>query len=125
MSVEFPIFVLAKDCGEVQRFDSIYELQKQLEEIDVENAEYLVWDKTGNPVSLAVQKPVWLKLESAVGAQQPDLKSCLEKYATAVGIDVGLKEASAQEFKRAYEQIESEAKGRTRPGVFGRLIGRR
>jgi len=125
MSVEFPIYVLAKDCGEVRSFDSVYELQKQLEEIDVENAEYLAWDKSGTPISLAVQKPVWLKLEYAMGAQQPDLKSCLEKYASAVGVDVDFKGTSAQEFKRAYEQIEARVKRSTRPNILGRLMGRR
>ena len=46
MSVNFPVFVLAKDCGEVSRFNSIEEMQRQLEEIDVENGEYAAWDRT-------------------------------------------------------------------------------
>ena len=125
MNIEFPVFIFAKDSSEIQRFESVYDLQCQLEEIDVENAEYLAWDKNGNPILLAVQKPIWLKLEPVTGSPQPDLKSCLEKYATTVGVQVGLKESSPQEFKRAYEQIAAEAKRRTRPNIFSRLTRRR
>lgn len=124
MTVEFPIFVLAKDCGEVQRFASIYELQKQLEEIDVENAEYLAWDKHGRPVSLGVQQPVWLKLESKADLQQLELEAALEKYAAALGLNVHVDEASPAEFNQAFEQIESEVKRHTRPSLFRRLIRR-
>ncbi len=118
MNIEFPVFVCTKDSGEIQMFESLYDLQYHLEEIDVENAEYLVWDKCGKPVSLAVQKPVWINLESTIDLQQLDLKSCLEKYADKLGIAIKLKEESAPEFSQAYEQINAESKLRARPKFF-------
>jgi hypothetical protein len=44
VSVAFPLFVLERDSGDVMRFNSVAEMQKQLERIDVENAEYLAWE---------------------------------------------------------------------------------
>lgn len=125
MNIEFPVFIYAKDSGEIRRFESLYDLQYQLEEIDVENSEYLAWDKNGKAFSLAVQKPVWLKLEPCAASQQADLKSCLQKYATTLGVTVQLKETSASEFSRAYERVETEAKRRARRNIFGRFIKRR
>lgn len=41
--VVFPVYVLAKDCGEVFRFENPRELN-YLEAIDVANNEYEAWD---------------------------------------------------------------------------------
>jgi hypothetical protein len=124
MNIDFPLFICAKDTGEVERFDSVCELQSELEEIDVENAEYLAWDKHGSPVSLSVQKPVWLKLELQPTLDQPKLKTCLQKYAARVGVDIALNEPSEQEFSRAYQQLETDLKQRVRPSLFKRLMRR-
>jgi hypothetical protein len=52
MQMHFPLFVRAKDCGEIARFNSVHELQFQVEKIDIENEEYEAWDKDGLPVEL-------------------------------------------------------------------------
>ena len=44
MEITFPIFVLAKDCGEVLKLSSEDEVNRRLEAIDVENNEYEAWD---------------------------------------------------------------------------------
>jgi hypothetical protein len=49
--VVFPVYVLAKDCGEVMRFDAPLELN-YLEAIDVENDEYEAWDGRGRVLRL-------------------------------------------------------------------------
>ena len=98
-------FILTKDSGEVERFDSLDALQRQLERIDVENNEYLAWDVNGNAIALSVQEPAWLKIEPSAGMNQVSLKDCLEKYAAALGVDVKLVEPTPGAFKDAYEQI--------------------
>src|SRR5438067_2387782 len=61
-NVVFPIFILEKDSKDIARFDSIYQMQRQLEEIDIENHEYEAWDSAGASLSLQVQEPVWLQI---------------------------------------------------------------
>lgn len=63
MKAEFPIFILAKDCGDILKFDSIGEMERELEEIDIENNEYDASGKNSTPVSLRVQESGWLKIE--------------------------------------------------------------
>ena len=95
MSVNFPIFVLAKDCGEVSRFNSIEEMQRQLEEIDVENDEYTAWDRTGTPLKMSVQKPVWLRIEPEIlKPHQSQLRDALIQYAATLGVEVKLEGTS-------------------------------
>jgi hypothetical protein len=47
--------VLAKDCGEIHRYDSIPELIRNLEAIDIENGEYEAWDAGGHVVQLLAE----------------------------------------------------------------------
>lgn len=55
--VLFPVFVLARDCGEVTEYPSLMAMQYHMEAVDVENDEYDVWDAQGNGVRLAVRSP--------------------------------------------------------------------
>lgn len=50
MQIHFPLFVRAKDCGEIKKINSVYDLQREVEQIDVENGEYEAWDTEGLPV---------------------------------------------------------------------------
>ena len=43
----FPIFIRAKDSGELRKFSSVHELQRKVERIDIENGEYEAWDNDG------------------------------------------------------------------------------
>lgn len=51
-----PLFVLLKDCGEVESYGSVEALLGQLEAIDVENNEYEVWDAEGRKVLLRTEE---------------------------------------------------------------------
>ena len=62
ITAALPVFVVARDSGEVMKFDSVYDMQHRLERIDIENSEYVAWDSHGRPLRLSVQKPVWLKI---------------------------------------------------------------
>jgi hypothetical protein len=87
MSIFFPVLVLEKDSGDVMRFNSAAEMQKQLERIDIENEEYLAWDSSGRRISMTVEEPLWLKLES--WKQKPDaagLFNALQRFARLRGV---------------------------------------
>ena len=60
----FPVYVLAKDCGEIDSYTSIENMQSYLEAIDVENNEYEAWDAEGRLLELTVssRKPDWLQI---------------------------------------------------------------
>ncbi len=40
MSIHYPLYLLSKDCAEVERYQSFEDLQGYLEPIDVENREF-------------------------------------------------------------------------------------
>ena len=82
MEVEFPVLVLAKDSGEVLKFESLAAMHRYMERIDVDNEEYAAWDATGHPVNLRVQEPVWLKLVLAtIQVDAPNLSASLKQFA--------------------------------------------
>ena len=126
MIMNFPVFVLAKDCGEVSRFNSIEEMQRQLEEIDVQNGEYTAWDGTGTPLSLSVQNPVWLRIEpQTLKPQQGQLRDALMQHAAALGVEVKIEGASEADFESAFAQIKVHSdKQAASKGFLRRIIGR-
>jgi len=123
MEISFPVFVYAKDCDEIRRYDSIDELQRQLEEIDVENNEYLAWDRFGAPLKLGVQKPMWITVEAAAPDDGASLKDCLGKYARSLGLNPTEIGSSADELAASFQQITNEAEKRRRDqGFFRRMF---
>jgi hypothetical protein len=81
-AVVFPVFVLAKDCGEVMRFDSPEELE-WLEPVDVENNEYDARDAGGKVLSFVATKASRLRSgDLAVRATAESIEAAkLEKLA--------------------------------------------
>lgn len=104
MEIRFPLFVRAKDSGEIRKFTSVYELQK-LEEIDVENEEYEVWDRNGLPVQLKLQEPVWIKLETLADVRDSvQLRRALLAYAESLGVQLS-DDLPVTEFETALAQL--------------------
>ena len=62
--ITFPVYVLAKDCGEITAFSDFQRMKWHFEPIDVENDEYEAWDSSGHILELSVGKPKseWLKV---------------------------------------------------------------
>jgi hypothetical protein len=86
LKVEFPIFVLAKDCGDILKFNSIREMERELEQIDIDNNEYEAWDKNGAPLGLSVQQPGWLRIEvSSQSSQNERLTALIKQFAARQG----------------------------------------
>ena len=92
MPYSFPIYVLARDCGEVRRFGSLEELQINLERIDVENHEYLAWDANGLPLKFSICEPMWLLVELDAARTDLTLTEALTKYPDALGLRIASRE---------------------------------
>ena len=121
MNVTFPVLVLERDSGDVMRFNSVAEMQKQLERIDVENAEYLAWESNGRPIQMAVQEPLWLKLEC--NAPEPDtggLFNVLKKFAESRGVKVDAGDQNTSPLA-LYEKIIAQSPP-AKKGVLGKLF---
>lgn len=85
----FPLFVRARDSGELASFHSLQELQFKLERIDVENQEYEAWDREGNTVALEVAEPLWLKADLTRSRNDANgLRQALLDFGSAVGIQL-------------------------------------
>ena len=83
MKATFPMLVLERDSGDILKFESLAEMQSYLERIDVENNEYAAWDASGQPVSLLVQDPTWLKVVPAPESAGLELRDSLKRFAQA------------------------------------------
>src|ERR1700676_15748 len=82
MEITFPVLVLEKDSGDILKFESVAQMQRHLERIDVENDEYAAWDANGQPVSLLVREPAWLKVvRSLEPVDTPNLAESLKRFA--------------------------------------------
>lgn len=120
MSVAFPVLVLERDSGDVMCFNSVTDMQKQLERIDVENDEY-AWESTGRPIRMTVGEPLWLKLESK--AEQPDtarLFDAVKKFAESRGVKVDAGDQSTSSLA-LYEKIVAQSSPAKR-GVLGKVF---
>src|SRR5579863_10542041 len=109
IEINFPLFVRAKDSGEVSKFASIRELQVQVERIDIENQEYEAWDRNGLPVCLRLQDPpIWIKLEfSTEGFAADRLRHALREFANSVGVELS-DQLPVSEFESAMELVRTE-----------------
>ena len=78
MSIHYPLYLLSKDCAEVERYQSFEDLQGYLEPIDVENREFFCWDESGTLFSLKVKENEknWLNIAPA----DPSEKNELDMY---------------------------------------------
>ena len=67
--IAFPVYVLAKDCGEITIFCDLERMQWHFEPIDVENSEYEAWDSNGRILTMNVgpRKSEWLQVRRTDG----------------------------------------------------------
>jgi hypothetical protein len=76
-NVPYPVYVYARDCGEFEAMLSYDDLVGRLEPIDCDNAEYLVWDADGTPLSFSTDRKAreWLLITPTEAV--PSLESFL------------------------------------------------
>ena len=110
---QFPVFVLSKDCGDVNTYNSIEDMCRHFEEIDIENKEYDAWDATGLPLELSVQgSSQWLRLEPGDTAQPEQLADAIAEFAKRQDIQLDASHLSAGGFPAALAQIKSAIQAR-------------
>jgi hypothetical protein len=126
LQTDFPVFILAKDCGDIAKFNSLEEIQRELELIDVENGEYEAWDKNGLPLELKTQKPVWLKLQPSSSSVKLDqLKEAIISFGLRGGIDVSGEDLTALDCETLFQRLVADRKKTTlNKGFFRKIIGR-
>ena|ERR1700681_3052598 len=123
--IQFPVFVRAKDCGDVTKYSSVQELQYDLEQIDVENDEYEAWDANGLQLSLGTQKPLWLKIDLGKNTPLPtDLAMAISEYAHKQGIAFDRSALVAGKYSAVLEHVESELNKKKAASWQRRLFGR-
>ena len=115
MEPTFPVFILAKDSGEVMKFWSVIEMQRELEPIDIENGEYEAWDKDGNMLKMRVQKSVWLVLESSSILSSRSLISVLNEFAGKHGVEVAGNRQESPEGLFDYITVQAKKIAKNKP----------
>jgi hypothetical protein len=122
--IQFPVFVRARDCGDVTKYSSVHGLQRDVEQIDVENDEYEAWDANGVRISLSIQKPLWLKVELIDDTPLPDeLAAAILEYAHMQGIACERSVLIAEKYSEVLDRVESELKKKKMAGWPRRLFG--
>jgi hypothetical protein len=97
-------------------------MQRELERIDIENAEYEAWDSNGHPVALSVEQPRWLNVTvDASGTAQGSLRDALLSFASGAGVDVDPSAPADQLFEMISESPEPRGAWR----LLGRLLPHR
>jgi hypothetical protein len=83
MSVTYPLFVFEKDDSSMRLISTESEILSQLEAIDIKNGEYLIWDATGQGVSIEVRVGSWKSELKAVAPCTPvfPIKDAFISYA--------------------------------------------
>jgi hypothetical protein len=123
--IQFPIFVRARDCGDVAKYSSVHELQYDLEQIDVENDEYEAWEANGFRISLGIQKPLWLKIELIDDKPLPtELATAISEYAHKQGLFFQSSDLIAGKYSELLDRVEGELKKKKRATWPHRLFGR-
>jgi hypothetical protein len=141
---DFPIFVRAKDCGDVRRYESVMDMQQHLEQIDVEHEEYEAWDAKGGPLVLSVQalspkvpllrrelmfrarSPViWLRLDRLEAGKQGELADAIADFARHNQVALGTLALNQADFTYALETITAELDARIKAMSWWQRFRRR
>jgi len=121
MEVKFPVFVREKDSGEVTQYASVSEMQRQFEEIDVENNEYEAWDAQGIRLVLIVQPPIWLRIEpSNTATRQNELADAIRTYAETEEVQVDFSGLNRNEFTAVLDRVRNAIRSKARSKTWWR-----
>jgi hypothetical protein len=123
--IDFPVFVSTRDSGDMKKYQNSREMEHALERIDVENGEYLAWDRQCRTMKLQVKEgPGWLALSTGEPAI-PEFRGALARFTSSMGHEsdsMVTDGTSAEAMYEAAAKHVSQAKGRM--GWFKRLTRR-
>lgn len=124
---QFPILLLLCDCGEVQVYDRLEDLQDGLEPMDVQNREYDGWDFAGFPLHFSVtlhpSRSPWLCVELASGvATLQECMNAVQRYAEIIACPIrAVPGEQPIDYARRVEHWEDTRKWSNRP-LWRRLL---
>lgn len=110
MAFKFPVFVRARDSGEIHTFASAVEMRGEFEKIDVENNEYEAWDADGRRLLLSVSAPdlEWLRMDATGNEPRAEeLADAIRQFARARNVQVNLWGLSRREFSSILQKVWS------------------
>ncbi len=122
----FPTFLRCKDDTQVMKFDSLAELHRYVEAIDVENAEYEGWDNRGFRLRLRLLDHRRIEVETTgdLAATDEGLRA-LAEFAAAEGASLRLP-SPGETLLSAYEIVSEQIQSaRSRKPWLRRHLGRK
>lgn len=110
MAFKFPVFVRARDSGEIHSFASAVEMRGEFEKTDVENNEYEAWDADGRRLLLSVSAPdrEWLRMDATENEPRTEeLADAIREFARSRNVQVNSSELSRREFSSVLQKVWS------------------
>lgn len=117
MAIQYPLFVFEKDDCSMQLVEKESELFWHLEEIDIQNDEYLFWDANGQGVCLRTEKRKVVAIENCEAVKPLD--EAFQAYCQSLSLTVEF----AREPIETWRRIEAAVRLRPKKkGLFRRLF---
>ena len=110
MAFKFPVFVRARDSGEIHSFASAVEMRGEFEKTDVENNEYEAWDADGRRLLRSVSAPdrEWLRMDATENEPRTEeLADAIREFARSRNVQVNSSELSRREFSSVLQKVWS------------------
>jgi hypothetical protein len=98
MAIQYPLFVFEKDDCSMLTVEKPEQLFAHLEEIDIQNDEYLFWDASGRGVHLRVEKRKVVAIENCEARK--DLSEAFVAYCQSLGLTVEFATQPVDTWKR-------------------------
>jgi hypothetical protein len=119
MALRFPLFVFEKDDRSMRLVENEESLFYHLEEIDIQNGEYLFWDVSGVGVCLQINKRKIVAVENCENGEE--LNEAFAAYSQSLGLTVDLSGSPLEAWDRILETAKKLPK---RKGLLERLISK-
>jgi hypothetical protein len=119
MALRFPLFVFEKDDRSMRLIENEGHLFHHLEEIDIQNGEYLFWDVDGVGVCLETNKRKIVAIKNCENGKA--LTEAFAVYSQSLGPAVDLTGSPLEAWKRILDGAKKRPK---RKGLLERLISK-
>jgi hypothetical protein len=108
MASRFPIFVFEKDDRSMRLIENEENLFYHLEEIDIQNGEYLFWDVDGVEICLQVNKRKIAAIENCENGKA--LTQAFAAYSQSLGLAVDLAGRPLEAWRRILDGAKKRLK---------------
>jgi hypothetical protein len=108
MALRFPLFVFEKDDRSMRLVENEESLFYHLEEIDIQNGEYLFWDVSGVGVCLQINKRKIVAIENCANGKA--LREGFAVYSQSLGLAVELEGSPLEAWNRILDRAKKRPK---------------